>query len=66
MSDKLKKDAETKELLEEVEDLSIGAGAGTILNPGISIVSSAMPPITIKYRCEITLTKDAICKGKTF
>ena len=47
MSENFKKEVETKELLEEAEDLSIGSGAGmtSALNPGAVIISSAMPPI---------------------
>ena len=69
MSDNLKKEAETRSLLEEVEDLSIGSGAGTIVNPGSTIISSAMPPInylTLKGRCNTVVTKGIVCKGKIF
>lgn len=69
MSENFKKEVETKELLEEAEDLSIGSGAGIAvnLNPGTSIISSAMPPInhlTLRGTCGIVLTKDMACKKK--
>ena len=69
MSENFKKEVETKELLEEAEDLSIGSGAGmtSALNTGAVIISSAMPPInhlTLRGNCGIIVTKNTICKGK--
>ena len=69
MSENFKQEVETKELLEEAEDLSIGSGAGmtSALNPGAVIISSAMPPInhlTLRGNCGIIVTKNTICKGK--
>jgi len=72
MSDTIKKELETMNLLEESEDLAIGAGAvsvGKIDNIG-TIISSAMPPVahltvmTIKSNCNIILTKNLSCRTK--
>jgi len=70
MSDTIKKELETSNLLEEAEDLAIGAGTGSVVNavnPGSLIISSALPPVqhlTLRGNCGIVVTKDLICRGK--
>ena len=60
MSENAKKSMEINSLLEETEDLAIGAGTVSAVGNLISIaqpVSSAMPLVSIKYSCLTVVTR---------
>lgn len=67
MSDTIKKELETNSLLEEAEELSIGAGATAVGKAGNLIVSSALtittpissanPRVSINLSCLTVVTR---------
>ena len=64
MSENVKKSIEINSLLEETEELAIGAGAISKISPistVITPISSAMPRVSINLSCLTVVTRDARC-----
>lgn len=66
MSENVKKSMEINSLLEETEELSIGAGATAVgkIDLGTRIISSAMPRVSINLSCLTVVTRDYRCLVK--
>ena len=61
MSENVKKSIEINSLLEETEELAIGAGVSSKIISVATPISSAMPRVSINLSCLTVVTRDARC-----
>ena len=61
MSENVKKSIELNSLLEETEELAIGAGVSSKIISVATPISSAMPRVSINLSCLTVVTRDARC-----
>lgn len=61
MSETVKKSMEINSLLEETEDLSIGAGATAAGNLIVSSAITTLPRVSINICCLTVVTRDSRC-----
>ena len=61
MSENVKKSMEINSLLEETEELAIGAGVSSKIISVATPISSAMPRVSINLSCLTVVTRDSRC-----